>query len=49
MTLATFLVGLINPMIFSYQNANAVEFILPATHAKYEVSSEDVVYAKPNN
>ena len=48
MTLAMFLVGLISPLIFSYQNANAAEYILPATHAKYKVSYEDVVYAKPN-
>jgi len=46
--LAAFLVGLISSVIFSYQNANAAEIILPAIHAKYEVSSEDVVYAKPN-
>ena len=46
--LTGFIVGLISPVILAYQNANAAEILLPAIHAKYEVSSEDVVYAKPD-
>jgi hypothetical protein len=47
LALAVFSVGLISSVIFSHQNANAAEVILPKNHAKYEVSSEDVVYAQP--
>jgi acetyl esterase/lipase len=47
--LAAILVGLFSSSaVLTYQNANAAEIILPTTNAKYEVSSEDVVYAKPD-
>jgi len=46
--LLAILVGVLFSAVLTYQSANAAEIILPTINPKYEVSSEDVVYAKPD-
>lgn len=46
--LVAFIVGLTVSTLFVFQNAKAAGLIIPSTDFKYEVSTEDIVYAKPD-